>query len=203
MTATTDTRRTLVTGGDPYEVIEVPEDVDFQRYIDPETREPIEFDPEDAEEDDELPIAIDTDFLHAPQLETIGQALIDELPEFRLLKFVRIEYRWKRHGGKTNGRAKLGACQKLSGILRDTLEAQNLIWAAADHLRVREFTAWELEALVYHELCHAGEKLRSHDFEGFGAEIVRYGTWRIDLQVADAAIRQSHQLTLFGNGGPR
>lgn len=192
-------RRTLITGGDPYEPVEVPEPTAFVRYIDPVTKEPVEWNPDDADEEEDEPLAIEVEYLPAPSVEEIAKDLIAELPEFRHLADVTIEYRWRAKGGKVGGQARLTQCQKLTGFARDTIGAHYLIWVAADYLRAREHVAWELEALVYHELCHAGYvRLRPHEFEGFTGEVTRYGLWRHELQRAHRAFQQMQMPGLDG-----
>jgi hypothetical protein len=135
----------------------------------------------------------DDDFLAVPELTTIGAALVKRYPEFGFLKDARIEYRWKRKGGRSQGRDTYGKCVKTSGALRHFARCDYLIWVAADHVRESAWSNLQLEALLYHELCHCGceidddEKspaygdmrltIRGHDDEVFLDELRRYGAW--------------------------
>lgn len=196
MTATTTAPwRALITGGDPNAPIAPPADEAFVQYVD-ERGEPFDWDPELAEEGEQPPATRELHFLPAPELEAVANELIAELHEFRHLRVRRLLCRWKREGGRANGRARLTGSQKLSGLLADTTGAQWLVWVAADHLGAGTLTAWQFEALVYHELMHirAGDGVRDHDFVGFIGELERYGMWRLDLQAAGEALRQ---LTMF------
>lgn len=66
--------------------------------------------------------------------------------------------------------------------------------------RDAELKAWQLEALIYHELNHiappdeeqlnAAPTVIGHDFEGFGAELERYGMWHQSLEAAGEAFAQ-------------
>lgn len=196
MTATLTTPwRGLITGGDPNATIAPPADEAFVQYLD-EHGEPFNWDPDLAEEGEQEPEKRELAFLPAPELEAVANELIGELDEFLHLRMVRIVYRWKRDGLRVGGRARLSGNQKLSGLVADTLGARFLVWVAANHLTSASVTAWQFEALVYHELMHirSGDGARDHDFAGFVTELQRYGMWRLDLRSAGEALRQ---LTMF------
>lgn len=138
------------------------------------------------------------EFLPDPRLDEIAEALIGR---HRLdAGDVVVLYRWKDKGGETNGSQTLGKCVKLSGHARHFAEADYLIWLAADHCRTNALTAWQLEALLFHELLHItleengkGEKRRKiqgHDAELFVAEFRHYGAWKLDLERVGRAVRQ-------------
>jgi hypothetical protein len=160
----------LINGGVPDAEYPTPRD---ESFIDP-----------DADDDAEL-----LEFIEADDLERIGRALIDKLPEFEDLRDGwRIAFRWKAAGGATGGKLTLGKCVKAAGLVKH--------FGAADHVRLARLTRWGVEALVYHELCHceiavnengATPKVRAHDFEGFRTEVARYGLWQADLQLAAPA----------------
>jgi len=149
-------------------------------------------DPED--QDAEL------DFLPAPDLERIGSDLIGAYDELEHLARYRIVYLWKAKGGKSQGKEKLGFCQKASGLAGYLSEATWIVWLAADNVNAYQMTRRQVEALTYHELSHAGEELtdegetkamvNAHDWEGFNHEIERYGLWQDDLKLAEKAFRQ-------------
>lgn len=149
-------QRVLITGGDP-----------DARYLVPE--EDL-FDAERA-----------GGFLVAPDLEAIGRALAGRYIAFGHLRDMVVTYLWREKGGKSHGRETLGACQKPTGLLRHFSGSDFVIWLAADHLREREAKAYEVEAIVFHELLHTGSNddgdpvLIGHEWEGFGAEIEQYG----------------------------
>jgi hypothetical protein len=146
------------------------------------------------------------DFVKAPELATIGAALVKRYPEFGFLADARIEYRWKRKGGRSQGRDTYGKCVKTSGALRHFARCDFLIWVAADHVRESAWTNVQLEALLYHELCHCnceidddeksptyGEMrltVRGHDDEVFLDELRRYGAWKSSRQRAGEAYAQ-------------
>lgn len=132
------------------------------------------------------------DFIDAPDIEAIATSLIGAYAEFEHLVDTNIGYAWKRKGGESVGKAVFGKCVKTSGLVRHFSEQTFVVWLAADHCREWAFTNRQLEALIYHELSHAGEEtdkngdtkavLVAHDVEAFGREIERYGLWTEDLK---------------------
>lgn len=166
--------RTLVTGGDPDAVYPVPSAAQFVN----ELGDPCEY-------------------LHAGDLEEIASALLqDDTPELMGARFARIRYLWRREGGSSHGHRRLGRCQRASGLLQYWADCDFIIWLAADHLREFNVTAYQVESLVYHELLHittdeAGRPaIRGHDWEGFVAEILRYGLCCPDVRRVGEAVQQ-------------
>ncbi|MFH0899572.1 MAG: putative metallopeptidase [Pseudomonadota bacterium] len=153
-----------------------------------------EFGPPDDEED----------YMPASGLRVIAQRLIADCPELGHLSTLEVAYLWKREGGESHGQARFGACQKASGLVKHFSEAVWVIWLAADHARIMFLTSQQVEAALYHELLHAGQKMtdkgemvnaiQDHDVEMFHREVERYGAWRSNL--TDAA-RTFRQLELF------
>jgi hypothetical protein len=103
-------------------------------------------------------------------------------------------YRWKRKGGKKQGKAILAKCDKLSGSAKHFGKVDFLIWLSTDHCRDLDISQEQYTAIVYHELLHAdveideetgNEKpvIRGHDVEEFGQVIRDYGRWKHDLEV--------------------
>ncbi len=153
------------------------------------------------------------DFLDAPDVERIAAQLIASRDRFAFLRDWQgaIAYAWKRKGGKKGGRAVLGRCQTLSGYAKHKAGRSYLIWLGADTCREVKLTIRQLEALIFHELCHLGPGeedeetgvvgppvVVGHDYEGFLAELEEYGAWAPDLVAARGAFEQ---LPLFGRGG--
>ena len=183
--AAADAVEGLAIGGAPDEPVEVPS----------------RGDPDDPSVVDEF---AGEDYLPSAHLATIAAALIardgrvgGSLAEARLS---RIAYRWRRQGGKLNGKITLGKCVRLTGAAKH-LAAEGtefLIWVAADHAEAVRLTEGQLEALLWHELRHVARSvktgsaaIRPHDAELFAGEIVRYGAWRRDLRQAADAVRQA------------
>lgn len=131
----------------------------------------------------------------------IANLLIDKHRRFRHLGKRMIAYRWKYQGGATNGKDTLGKCVKLSGVTKIYTGDVFLIWVAADHATWHKLTNYQLEALIFHELCHATEtdkgqpSLAPHDATVFIAEVEEYGLWMADLvrlgQATTAAAEQA------------
>lgn len=99
------------------------------------------------------------------------------------LSNLRVRYYWRRKSAAT-----LGKCFTTSGLLREALGADVVIWLAANLARDAGFEQRQVEALLFHELLHiqlddkTGKyALRGHDFEGFMAELEKFGPWRADL----------------------
>ena len=113
----------------------------------------------------------------------------------------QIEYLWKKKGGKRLGANRMGACGKPSGLLKHYAATDFVIWLAADHLREENYTQDQIEALMFHELSHiavpeedeSGDltppKLAPHDFEGFVADVERYGFWEPSLKRMGRAVQ--------------
>ena len=148
-----------------------------------------------------------SEFLASAHLDDLAQELIEQYDELEHLQEVRIRVCWKQKGGAKAGKSVLGKCSKPSGLLLFFSELDFVIWLAADHCRDWNFTNHQLEALVYHELCHAGVEfddddqpkygLLPHDVEMFTSELDRYGLWMDDLKRAKHAF---DQVTLPGFG---
>lgn len=144
--------------------------------------------------DDQEFVDEDQKFIASPDMRELAQELISEYPELYSLTRRRIDYAWKQTGGKEKGRQRLGACAKVSGVQKLYTQADWIIWIAADNCR--QLTPRQLEAVLYHELCHPmvdendQPALVGHDAEMFFGEIRRYGLWRMDLEAASDVFTQ-------------
>jgi hypothetical protein len=150
------------------------------------------------------------EFLPAPAIAEIGDALIAKWPELGGLEDLTIKYEWKKKGGTKGGKATLGKCSKVSGLTAYYSDADFVIWIAADNCRETKITVGQMEALVFHELKHIevtedeetgelGYAVRPHDVEMFYDEVIRYGLWKHDLKGADEVFAQA-RLDLNGEG---
>jgi len=107
-----------------------------------------------------------------------------------------VAYLWKQKGGTRDGKAVLGKCVLVRGLLAHFCPARFIIWLAADHLRDAKASRYLVEAILYHEMLHVGEDedgepvLIPHEFTGFAAELRRYGAYTHDLRVAHQAFEQ-------------
>lgn len=136
------------------------------------------------------------DFLPADALSSLSETLQERHPQFAHVAQFKVLYLWKRAGGKSNGKPKLGQCQKPSGLLRHVSDDTDfVIWLAADHCAT--FTARQVEAALFHELSHIGTdeddeaEVWPHDVEMFASEVQTYGLWKSDLEMAARALRQA------------
>ena len=133
-----------------------------------------------------------TDFLPAPDVQNLAFELIERYPEFEHLQTADLGFAWKQKGGESNGKPTFGKCQKPSGLLKFFSKRTFVVWLAADNCREYGLGPEQIEALVYHELSHAGEEedkqgnpkpvIVAHDIETFGLEVGRYGLWTDDLR---------------------
>jgi hypothetical protein len=135
-------------------------------------------------------------FLEAPELDNVVHRHINTYEEFAELTNVKITCLWKQKGGIRGGKATLGACRRVTGMLTHFARSNFVIWLAAEQLR-HKATTRDIEGCLYHELCHIEYDpqdgkfgLRGHDFEGFASELRRFGVWRGDLEIAGKAFRQ-------------
>jgi hypothetical protein len=117
--------------------------------------------------------------------------------KFGFLRNIEVAYLWKRNGGRSQGKARLGYCAKASGLAKHYSGAEFVIWLAADTCRDYGMGPRELEAALFHEMSHSDyddeadkPAVRCHDFEGFGDELAEYGLWTADLRRARHAFEQ-------------
>lgn len=139
------------------------------------------------------------DFRDAPDLAQMADRLIRLEPNrFGFVSQFQVAYLWKKKGGKTRGQLRMGLCKKPGGDLKYFSGKDAVIWVAADHHATLDER--RIEATLFHELMHLsldspedGEEsltLVGHDFEGFAAEVVKYGDILDDVQVMAGAFRQ-------------
>lgn len=131
---------------------------------------------------------INAEFELAPDLQDIANTLIvKKFPDF---PECAITYVWKGRGGSTNGAATLGKTVKATGLTGFFSKVDYVIWLAADHVYDEKMTRYQVEAALFHELCHIGFEedegdvtltMNPHDFEGFRREIEEYGFWKPDV----------------------
>jgi hypothetical protein len=137
------------------------------------------------------------DYIDDPKLEKLARVLIENCEELcaGARDELAIKFLWKRTGGKSSGMATLGKCARLSGLVKFFGEVDFVIWLAADHCRDRD--GINLAALMFHELMHVDQDdkgqpaIRAHEFEGFSAEIDRFGLWRESMRPIAAAFQKS------------
>jgi hypothetical protein len=148
--------------------------------------------PADAEYED------DEEFKADDALAATATELIERHPgKFGFLRNIGVKFLWKRNGGRSQGRARVGQCARTSGLAKHYSGAEFVVWLAADTTRDLGFGPRELEAALFHELSHIdyddeADKpvVRAHDVEMFLDELAEYGTWRADLRRAHHAFEQ-------------
>lgn len=149
---------------------------------------------------------LDREFLIADDLAALGRILLDSKSALRGIKGTSISYLWKRKGGQSGGKVILGKCAKTPPMVKTYRASTFTIWLAADHVRDHDLSQDQIEALLFHELCHAGleevenEKtgdvtirpvVWAHDLEMFSAEVEEYGLWRSELRRAKDTFEQA------------
>ncbi len=145
------------------------------------------------------------DYIVSPSMAELGRYLIDNKRALRHLKGTSISYLWKAKGGQSGGKMVLGKCAKTPPLVRTYQYSTFTIWLAHDHCKEFNLTDAQLEALLYHELCHAvieeveNDKtgdvsfkptILAHDLEMFLSEVEEYGLWRADLVQAHSVFQQ-------------
>lgn len=134
------------------------------------------------------------EFIDAPDVRSIAGDLIDTHDYlFGWLRNYVVLYRWRKVGGEAGGKAKLGETKKANGHDRFLYgkKVHFFVTLSADTIRDRALTREQVEALIFHELNHAGTNEKGkpvilpHEFEGFKSELETYGPWSADLQRAE------------------
>ena len=139
----------------------------------------------------------------APELANIAERLIGEHGHLRELINCQIRYFWRRKTGVSKGRVKIGYCKRASDLLGHFTGCDFIIWLSATTARDGKFTDRQVEAAIFHQLCHIetddeGNFISArHDFEGFAAEVRQYGTWTEDLKLGGTAFVAAQQMGLF------
>lgn len=142
----------------------------------------------------------------APDLANIAELLIGEHGHLSGLMNCDIRYYWRRKTGVSKGRVVIGQCKRASDLLGHLSGADFIVWLSATTARDGGFTRRQVEAAVFHQLCHIetdedGNFISArHDFEGFAAEVRHYGTWTEDLKLGGSAFSAARQMGLFDAG---
>lgn len=147
---------------------------------------------------------IEGDYLEGKVLARIGEAIIDRYPRFdQLIETdfgeVRIRYLWVKGEKRSGGHIVLGWCQKANGMTKWFTGVDYVIGIQAEALQLFNFTNLQLEALIFHELCHIRVEIKKgelkygsvgHDQEIFHDEVRYYGLWLPSLEETDQAFKQ-------------
>lgn len=135
------------------------------------------------------------EYMEGGMLGLVVTRLIDQNEtDLGHLKGLDLTAFWKKQGGKTHGKNRLADVVKPTGLLYYTLEADFVLWLAADHCQ--KMTRAELERLVFrHLLRMARDKdgactIRDYDFHLFAAEVRKYGVKAEGAQSLVNSLRQ-------------
>lgn len=138
-------------------------------------------------------------YAEADDLQSLGQQVIQKLPRLTWLSGYSIQFLWKGKGGNSGGNDVLGKCTLPGPVVKHFVPFDWIVWIAADHIRMREYTDTQIEALVAHELMHCAlagpdddprPAVRGHDVGLFLDEVRTYGAWRESLQQASNVFEQ-------------
>lgn len=148
---------------------------------------------------------LDVDYIVSPSMAELGRYLIETKRCLKHLKSTSFAYLWKAKGGQSGGKVTLGKCTKTPPLVKTYEHSTFTIWLAHDHCKEFNLTDDQMEALLYHELCHAvieeveneetGDVkfkpvILGHDLEMFLSEVEEYGLWRADLIQAHSVFQQ-------------
>lgn len=143
-------------------------------------------------------MAADVELLRDEVLESVVQDLAERYPNLKHLSGLTIRVYWQKAGRTRNGAPNMGGIKKPSPWYEvgSGAGADYLLWLAADHIADQQYTGFQLEAFLFHQLCslqqnEEGEvKVQAPDFVGYLPEIEAYGLWRVPLKEAGERFRQ-------------
>lgn len=145
--------------------------------------------------DDRFPA--DDPYADAPDLSRMGSRLIKAYEDFKPLRGVIIRYYWKRRGGMMNGGPVYSLTSRISGLAKHHMkQGDYAIVLAVDNCKAAGYGAREVEAELFHSLCHLrqnddGEiKIVGHDVNDFRRAIEEYGLYRPQLVTFADAIQE-------------
>lgn len=150
-------------------------------------------------------LADQVEYIVSGELAILAARLIETKRSLKHLNGVRFAFLWKQKGGQSGGKAVLGKCAKTPPLVQAHSFSTFTIWIAVDHLVMFGMTPRQLEALMFHELCHAViQEVESeagdvsykpvvlkHDVEMFLAEVEEYGLWTTDLSAAQPVFQRA------------
>lgn len=144
---------------------------------------------------------IHAEYLESPELEFIAGLIINRYDRFDFMQEgavdeMEIRYVWQKSGADGD----LGWCSKSNPKLHFFTGVDYVIGVNLEQVLIREFTHLQLEALLFHELCHiavevnkkgeAKRKIAKHDRELFADEVRFYGLWEDTLKPIAQAFKQ-------------
>lgn len=134
--------------------------------------------------------ADDDDFLADPALDALFMDVVSAYDALWHIEQhgIRVALRWKKKGGKSQGKPVLAKCQKPSGLLKHFAGVDFVIWLAADNIEAESWSTVQIGKLMYHEARHIGwdegdddhdphPVMVGHHIELFLGEIADTGAW--------------------------
>ncbi len=98
---------------------------------------------------------LDVEYIVSPSMADLGRYLIETKRCLKHLKSTSFAYLWKAKGGQSGGKMTLGKCTKTPPLVKTYEHSTFTIWLAHDHCKEFNLSDDQMEALLYHELCHA------------------------------------------------
>jgi hypothetical protein len=140
-------------------------------------------------------------YTKAPEVQKIAEKLIEKYHQHLTDFNVRVDYYFVDKTPVRGGKEVWGTCRKVTS-LNAFLAADDQSGGDPFYVIVISEPIWEMlppdkkEALVDHELCHAGAEyqekddeepavklnLKPHDLEEFACIVRRHGLWREDIE---------------------
>ncbi len=141
------------------------------------------------------------DFMEDPGLTALFDDVVNRYAALGAIEEhgIRVSVLWKRKGGKKQGAATFGKCQKPSGLLAHFCTSQFVIWLGADNIAEQEWTTDQIRKLIYHEARHIGWDEGDDENEGKGAVILGHDLELFVGEVADTGAWESFRQTLGQN----
>jgi hypothetical protein len=123
------------------------------------------------------------------ELRAMAERLIEKHgATFSHLTPLKVDYLWRRKGGKRRGKPNISDCGRPGGLLAYYSQADFVIWIAANHVRELGLSPLQVEARLFRELLRCGVDADTQepivypfDFEGFTRELQNYGPYSADL----------------------
>ncbi len=174
----------------PLSIFMAPTEKDFYHYIYPDgVIAPPDYNPATDQETDK-PTRHEVEFLQAPRLTEIGDALFKEVDVLESTKYLANEvlYRWVYKTPKKRGYHTAGYIKRLDRFSRQESGHQFMVVLSAEYVAAQGYLNWQVEATIFRLLLLVmRDGLREIPVAFHPLEMLRYGDWRYELQLATAA----------------
>lgn len=173
----------------PLSIFMAPTEKDFYHYIYPDgVIAPSNYDPT-TDQDTDKPTRHEVEFLQAPVLTLIGDKLFAEVEYLEATRFLAndVLYRWVYKTPKKRGVPTAGYIKRLDRFARQESGHQFMVVLSAEYVASQGFLNWQVEATIFRLLLLVmRDGLREIPVAFHPLEMLRYGDWRYELQLAVA-----------------